>query len=228
MSELKDNSVRYLWTIRFLYGVLIFHFIFLLNSIFIVAANTRLLSDSDIRFYNEFIYRKVFYLSILHYLFYILWHLFFVMWLYRAYSTIHKRSNEILFAKSWIVVAWFVPLVHLFLPFRVMKNLFSVTHSIVNSDSTEQAGKSKRILLDWQMLFVFTWVFTILMYTLPLMNIHFENTKYNIIILFLQVMYVLFVLSKMRLIRYYRALELKLNVNAIDQIPNHGEDLLDQ
>ncbi|GEM_PF-4380172 len=228
MPELKDNSFRYLWNTRFLFGILIVQGIFFLNSILTVAMQYGMISSSIVHFYNDHILLKLLYLGLGYYFIYIGWHVFFILWLYRAYSNLQKRSEEELYAKNWIIFAWFIPLVNLFLPYRLMKNLFSTTELLLKNDSVDQRIKTKKILLDWQILFVFTIVFGWLFFVFQFMKFNFDLGKFAIAVFIIQLATILFVLSKFRLIRHYRALELKLNAQTIDHLHYHGEDLLDQ
>ena len=228
MSELKDNSVRYLWTIRFLFGIVIFKCIFFLHSIFSVAMEYGIISRSIFHFYDEHIRLKLLYSSFGYYFVYIGWHVFFILWLYRAYSNLQKRTEEELYAKKWFIFAWFIPLVNLFLPYRLMKNLFSTTDLFLKNDSVDQKRKTKKILLNWQILFVITIVFGWIFYFILFMGFNFDPEEFAIAVFIIQLANFLFVLSKFRLIRHYRAMELKLNAQTIDHLHYHGEDLLDQ
>jgi len=52
----------------------------------------------------------------------------FIQWFRRAYFNLHLRVNHLSQTEGWAAGCWFVPIVNLFKPYQIMKELFQETH----------------------------------------------------------------------------------------------------
>ncbi|NDP28648.1 MAG: DUF4328 domain-containing protein [Flavobacterium sp.] len=52
----------------------------------------------------------------------------FIQWFRRAYFNLHLRVNHLSHSEGWAAGCWFVPIVNLFRPYQIMKELFQETH----------------------------------------------------------------------------------------------------
>ena len=52
----------------------------------------------------------------------------FIQWFRRAYFNLHLRVNHLSQSEGWAAGCWFVPIVNLFRPYQIMKELFHETH----------------------------------------------------------------------------------------------------
>lgn len=52
----------------------------------------------------------------------------FIQWFRRAYFNLHLRVNHLSHSEGWAAGCWFVPIVNLFRPYQIMKELFQATH----------------------------------------------------------------------------------------------------
>ncbi len=52
----------------------------------------------------------------------------FIQWFRRAYFNLHLRVNRLSHTEGWAAGCWFVPIVNLFRPYQIMKELFQETH----------------------------------------------------------------------------------------------------
>jgi len=52
----------------------------------------------------------------------------FIQWFRRAYFNLHLRVNHLSQTEGWAAGCWFVPIVNLFRPYQIMKELFQATH----------------------------------------------------------------------------------------------------
>ena len=51
----------------------------------------------------------------------------FIQWFRRAYYNLHLRVNHLTHSEGWAAGCWFVPIVNLFRPYQIMKELFQET-----------------------------------------------------------------------------------------------------
>lgn len=52
----------------------------------------------------------------------------FIQWFRRAYFNLHLRVNRLSHTEGWAAGCWFVPIVNLFRPYQIMKELFQETY----------------------------------------------------------------------------------------------------
>lgn len=52
----------------------------------------------------------------------------FIQWFRRAYFNLHLRVNHLSNSEGWAAGCWFMPIVNLFRPYQIMKELFQETH----------------------------------------------------------------------------------------------------
>ncbi|MDD5149344.1 MAG: DUF4328 domain-containing protein [Flavobacterium sp.] len=52
----------------------------------------------------------------------------FIQWFRRAYFNLHLRVNHLSETEGWAAGCWFVPIINLFRPYQIMKELFQETH----------------------------------------------------------------------------------------------------
>jgi len=52
----------------------------------------------------------------------------FIQWFRRAYFNLHLRVNHLSHSEGWAAGCWFMPIVNLFRPYQIMKELFQATH----------------------------------------------------------------------------------------------------
>ena len=57
----------------------------------------------------------------------------FIQWFRRAYANLHTVSNNLMYSEGWAAGAWFIPILNLFRPFQIMKDLYLKTNSYLSS-----------------------------------------------------------------------------------------------
>ncbi|MDR1199440.1 MAG: DUF4328 domain-containing protein [Prevotellaceae bacterium] len=57
----------------------------------------------------------------------------FIMWFRRAYYNIHQKVNSrrLTFSEGWAAGSWFVPIINLFRPYQIMKELYYETKKLL-------------------------------------------------------------------------------------------------
>ena len=79
----------------------------------------------------------------------------FIQWFRRAYFNLHLLSNKLSFSEGWAAGAWFVPIISLYRPLQIMKELFETTIEILKTkgnDMTENYSSS--LLSVWWTLWI--------------------------------------------------------------------------
>ncbi len=51
----------------------------------------------------------------------------FIMWFRRAYYNLHQKVSYLLYTEGWAAGCWFVPIISLFRPYQIMKELYQET-----------------------------------------------------------------------------------------------------
>lgn len=55
----------------------------------------------------------------------------FIQWFRRAYYNLHLKVNYLSFSEGWASGSWFVPIVSLYRPYQIMKELYQVTRELL-------------------------------------------------------------------------------------------------
>ncbi|MDZ4665783.1 MAG: DUF4328 domain-containing protein [Bacteroidota bacterium] len=55
----------------------------------------------------------------------------FIQWFRRAYFNLHQKVSELSYTEGWAVGSWFVPIISLYRPFQIMKELFVQTKGLL-------------------------------------------------------------------------------------------------
>lgn len=51
----------------------------------------------------------------------------FILWFRRAYNNLHQKINFLSLSEGWAAGAWFVPIINLYRPYQIMKELYDET-----------------------------------------------------------------------------------------------------
>jgi len=79
----------------------------------------------------------------------------FIQWFRRAYFNLHLKVNHLTFSEGWAAGSWFVPLMNLFRPYRIMKELFEETERLLFKRHPEVKAKlTTSILGGWWALWL--------------------------------------------------------------------------
>jgi hypothetical protein len=61
--------------------------------------------------------------------------LFMVMWFRRAYWNLHQIFDGLRFSEGWAAGAWFVPIIFLYRPYQIMKEMFEETRFFLKENN---------------------------------------------------------------------------------------------
>lgn len=75
----------------------------------------------------------------------------FIQWFRRAYFNLHLRVNHLSQSEGWAAGCWFVPIINLFRPYQIMKELFQATHFFLkrNDVNTSEHFSMPSLSLWW-------------------------------------------------------------------------------
>ena len=221
MGRLRDNRKLAVWNERLLWGMFAVYSFVALEQLSLFALN--LLDEIElwIRLFELLKPLKV-YVNSLYFISYLVWNCLFFIWLYRCYSNIHLVKKEGLYSKGLIVWAWFIPFANLILPFRLLKSLYSSTLDLVGDASAVELKKMNRTINDMQVLWLFIWVFTVIVFLISFLGYTEQFMEIlGMTSMVVQIASVLYILCKIRFVREYRKLEDLLNrrlTNSVDSL----------
>jgi predicted nucleic acid-binding Zn ribbon protein len=70
-------------------------------------------------------------ISIITFGIYILCYIFFILWFRRAYYNLHQVVKHLEHTEGWAAGAWFVPILNLFRPYQIMRELYIETENYI-------------------------------------------------------------------------------------------------
>lgn len=75
----------------------------------------------------------------------------FIQWFRRAYFNLHIKVNNLSHSEGWAAGSWFVPIVNLYRPFQIMKELFGETKKlfIKNEMTVSEIFNTNYLRLWW-------------------------------------------------------------------------------
>jgi hypothetical protein len=129
MQDLKPNEQRSQNAILLIWIALALNCISLISSYFQydllqTAANGGEISAEDITSNDN----REQAIGIIQIIVFVVSAITFIQWFRRAYFNLHLRVNRLSHSEGWAAGCWFVPIVNLFRPYQIMKELFHETH----------------------------------------------------------------------------------------------------
>lgn len=156
MNPLKNNENRaknalsLLWIIFIMYFVLIFSDILqtlMLNDIKSgITVSMEKVQLNDLRqLIVSYLYLAIFIISAIT----------FILWFRRAYYNLHQKVTYLNYSEGWAAGAWFVPVVFLFYPLQIMKELYYETHELLEKNQIQPKAKNNQLLIGcWWALWI--------------------------------------------------------------------------
>lgn len=155
VATIKPNKKRAALAIQLIWAVLIVDMFTVVSdymqySLLLDFNNDLYVSDNDIDA-NDL---RVQLISILYLVVYIISAVTFIQWFRRAYNNLGVRTR-INNDEGWAAGAWFVPIICLFRPYRIMVELFEKTHKLIqNRTGTNEENKGKSLIGIWWALWI--------------------------------------------------------------------------
>jgi hypothetical protein len=61
----------------------------------------------------------------------------FILWFRRAYYNLHQKVRTLSFTEGWAAGCWFVPIVNLYRPYQIMKEMYEETKRYLKGESLD-------------------------------------------------------------------------------------------
>ena len=79
----------------------------------------------------------------------------FIKWFRRSYFNLHQKVQTLSFSEGWAAGSWFVPIINLYRPFQIMKELYLETNKILlNKGLIKKESLSIKPLELWWTLWI--------------------------------------------------------------------------
>lgn len=138
MKDLRPNSQRANNAITLIWIVTVVELIILAINLYKYNLYNKALSGLTVTTTEvESIESKALLLGILFIIVFISSAVAFIQWFRRAYFNLHQRASNLEFSEGWAAGAWFVPIVNIGRPYRIMKEMYETTIKFLNHYNRE-------------------------------------------------------------------------------------------
>ncbi len=150
MERLKPNEQRAKTAIMLIWIVLALEIVSLISGYFQydllqAVANGRLIS-MDAATANDTREQVI---GILYFIVYIISGITFIQWFRRAYFNLHLRVSHLSQSEGWAAGSWFVPIICLFRPYLIMKELYQKTKKCLMENGQSVNENFSTAYLGW-------------------------------------------------------------------------------
>lgn len=133
----------------------------------------------------------------------------FMQWFRRAYYNLHQKTNDLAYTDGWAVASWLIPIVNLYRPFVIMKELYIKTEKILEEQHFITFRKTNTTILTiWWVIYVVNtiigWVsffYVFFMYNGGSIEMFYKLVQVNHII------FIIFTVIHLKIIRDYSIIE---------------------
>lgn len=156
METLRPNKKRAKIAMLFVYIVMAFDVIsifsdYLQYNLLIAASEGEIINEDEVLF-NDLRQQLI---AVVYLLMIITSGILFILWFRRAYYNLHQKTEYLSYSEGWAAGSWFVPVLCLFRPFQIMKELYVETDKILsNRLMGYQAKINTWILGSWWALWI--------------------------------------------------------------------------
>ena len=88
-------------------------------------------------------------IGIIYLIAYIISAVTFIQWFRRAYYNLHLKVNHLSQAEGWAAGSWFVPIISLYRPYQIMKELYKETRELLVKNGLNIYDNFSTSLLGW-------------------------------------------------------------------------------
>lgn len=162
MDELRPNSQRAKKAIALIWVVMITCVITLILEIIQLLVSYEIIPEEYISENTSFIIASIAgYTAILTFLALITSAITFIQWFRRAYYNLEKKMNKLEYSNGWAAGAWFIPIINLFVPYRIMKELYIKTdqYLLLNSKEPYTERLKTDYVKGWWTIWIFSLIF---------------------------------------------------------------------
>ena len=153
---LRENSSRAKNAIALIYIVMIVDFFSIISSclqynLLNDFVNDFYISDAEINTNDQ---RESF-IGYLYFIVYAISIYFFISWFRRAYFNLHTLVKNCTFSEGWAAGAWFVPIINLGRPMRIMQELYSKSIALLLQNQIKFENKRTFVGVWWTLWLLF-------------------------------------------------------------------------
>lgn len=128
MEELRPNDQRARYAIAMIWVILFLTIVTLILEVTGLLLTEGIIPLESVPYFVIWLYATgLGYASLLSIIIGIISVVTFIMWFRRAYYNLGLKVGGLLYGNAWSVWAWFIPVVNLYMPFQIMKELYEKT-----------------------------------------------------------------------------------------------------
>jgi len=163
-EQRSKNAILLIWIVVTIQVIMCISDYMQLNLLQSVADGL-IVSDADADANDS----RQFLIASLFLIFYIVSAVTFIQWFRRAYFNLHTRVKGLSNAEGWAAGAWFVPVISLFKPYQIMKEMNEKTDELIleNGLNTEHNSNPSNSIALWWALWIVTNVIAQISFRLP-------------------------------------------------------------
>lgn len=214
LLDIKPNKARAGRTITALHILLGTQIVLIISYLMLYLSPRPPYSPLQIVDFDE-IRRAVFFSSVSYYLYGMAIlgvGICFIQWFYRAYKNLHTVYDQLSCESYWAVLGWFIPVINLYRPYSIMKELYKLTADYLYFAKTDE--EKYHLPLDKVSLW---WALLLTRQVLILMSLGFLNSSYinspnisqngSIFGILLTIFSIVITLITIRIVRHYSIAE---------------------
>jgi hypothetical protein len=150
MATLKDNGQRAKNAILLIWILLALEIVSLISSYFQYDLLQTVANGGDVSMEQlEANDTREQMIGIIYIIAYIISGVTFIRWFRRAYYNLHQKVTQLSFSDGWAAGCWFVPVVCLFRPYQIMKELYQKTQKVLTKREVTITEKFSTNFLGW-------------------------------------------------------------------------------
>lgn len=150
MEPLRPNSQRAKNAIILIWIVLAFEIISIISKFFqynllqtVINGGIITIEEANANDTREQI------IAILSIVAYFISAIMFILWFRRAYYNLHIKATILSYTEGWAAGSWFVPIIHLYRPYQIMKELYEETNELLNKKGINVDENFNMVYLGW-------------------------------------------------------------------------------
>lgn len=150
MEALRPNTQRAKTAVMFIYIVMVLDVLSLISEYMrynlLQASYSGVFVSEEETLFND-LREGIF--ALIYALAFITSGILFICWFRRAYYNLHLKTDYLKHGEGWAAGAWFVPIISLFRPYEIMKELYTVTNRTLEIRSPNYAAKNNNAVIGW-------------------------------------------------------------------------------
>jgi hypothetical protein len=88
-------------------------------------------------------------IAVIYIIFYLVSGVTFIQWFRRAYYNLHERATILSYTEGWAAGSWFVPIIHFYRPYKIMKELYEETQELLAKRGINVEEKLNLVHIGW-------------------------------------------------------------------------------